>query len=59
MSQKLGRYVDKVWDMNRDTDRYYEHIVDPETGETIHHCDEPLSAHIGHGYAKPKSDHEQ
>jgi hypothetical protein len=59
MSDKLGRHVDKVWDMDRDADRYFEHVVDPETGETIRHCDEPLSCHTGHGSDKPKSNDER
>jgi hypothetical protein len=29
-----------------------EHIVNPNTGEVIHHCEEPLSQHQGHGSAK-------
>ena len=35
--------VDKV------QDRYREVISDPETGEVIHQCEEPLSKHRGHG----------
>jgi hypothetical protein len=26
-----------------------------DTGEVVHHCDEPLSEHRGHGSDKPKS----
>lgn len=36
MSHKLGRHVDKIWDMDRDDERYYKHVVDPETGAINH-----------------------
>lgn len=36
---------------NRENDRYYEHIVNPKTGEIVHHCEEPLSERRGHGAA--------
>ena len=43
---KIHRIIDRVkgW--------YYEHIVDPETGNVVRHCEEPLSKHQGHGSAK-------
>lgn len=34
---------------DRENDRYMEHIVNPRTGEVIHHCEEPLSEHHGDG----------
>ena len=40
--------------MDRDADRYIETVTMRETGEVIHHCDEPLSEHQGHGAAKQK-----
>jgi hypothetical protein len=36
----------------RHFDRYQESVVDLESGVEIHHCDEPLSKHWGHGSAK-------
>lgn len=36
---------------NRDEDLYYENVTD-ENGNEIHHCQEKLSKHIGHGSAK-------
>jgi hypothetical protein len=39
---------------NRRDDRYTEVVKDPDTGEIIHECDEPLRAHRGHGSAKKK-----
>jgi hypothetical protein len=38
--------------MDRDADRYIETVTMRETGEAIHHCDEPLSKHQGHGSAR-------
>jgi hypothetical protein len=35
-------------------DLYSEKITDAETGEVIHQCQEPLTAHQKHGSAKPK-----
>jgi hypothetical protein len=37
---------------NREDDRYVETVTMRETGEVIHHCDEPLSEHQGHGTAR-------
>ena len=48
------KWVYKEWIINRRGDHYREVITDPETGEVIHHCDEPLSEHRGHGSAKSK-----
>ncbi len=39
---------------DRENDRYVEHIVDPRTGEILHHCEESLRDHQGHGSAKRK-----
>jgi len=43
------RYVDRVMNVDRDADTYDEVVADPETGEVIHECHEPLSEHRGHG----------
>jgi hypothetical protein len=40
--------------IDRDNNRYFEMVTDYESGEIIHHCEEPLSEHQGHGSAKPK-----
>lgn len=45
---RLERIID------RDNDRYFEKVTDYQTGEIIHHCEEPLSQHQGHGSAKYK-----
>ena len=47
--RKLNRTID------RENDHYYEVVTDPETGEILHECKEPLSEHRGHGAAKVKS----
>jgi hypothetical protein len=43
-------YVKRIVD--RRTDRYVETVTMRDTGEVIHHCDEPLSQHQGHGSAR-------
>ena len=43
---KKSRIIDKV------NDKYVEKVVDPESGEIVHLCEEPLSEHVGHGSAK-------
>jgi hypothetical protein len=35
-------------------DEYEETVIDPETGEVVHHETEPLSKHRDHGGAKQK-----
>jgi hypothetical protein len=45
---KLARVID------RENNRYFEEVIDPETGQVIHRCEEPLSEHRGHGSDKPK-----
>lgn len=54
MSRALGKHVHKQRVIDRENDEYREHIEDYESGEAIHHCEEPLSAHRGHGDAKKK-----
>src|SRR5260370_15796563 len=49
-----ARWHHVVRDIGREDDTYEELITDPETGEVIRHCKEPLSKHIGRGDAKPK-----
>jgi hypothetical protein len=43
---KLERVIDRARDW------YRERVINPETGEGIHDCEEPLSQHQGHGTAK-------
>jgi hypothetical protein len=36
-------------EFDRTGDRYRETVTMRDTGEVVHHCDEPLSTHRGHG----------
>lgn len=49
-----GRWMNKERVIDKDRDYYKETVSDPETGEVIHHTEEPLSDHFGHGSAKFK-----
>jgi hypothetical protein len=51
-SVRLKRWMRRTRVIDRENDCYAEKVVDPQTGETVHHCDEPLSAHQGHGSAR-------
>ena len=46
-----GEWVNKVRKIDKTNDRYYEHIETLD-GKEIHHCDEKLTDHQGHGNAK-------
>ena len=46
---KIKRIIDK------NNNSYYEHVED-YNGTVLHHCEEPLSEHYGHGSAKNTSD---
>jgi len=47
-----GEWMDKERVIDRDNDYYKEKVVDPSTGEIIHHCEEKLTDHWGRGSAK-------
>lgn len=49
-----GKWMDKVRLINKIDDRYLEHVVDPETGAVVHHTEESVREHQGHGSAKFK-----
>ena len=53
-SIKLNKVVHKTRVIDRDNDRYSETVTDYDSGEIIHHSDEPLSQHRNHGSAKFK-----
>ena len=46
------KHVERLID--RENDIYREEVIDQESGEVVHFHEEPLSAHRGHGSAKPK-----
>ncbi len=51
-STARARFMDKYRRIDRDDDWYDEVVIDPETGEIVHECHEPLSEHWGHGSAR-------
>jgi hypothetical protein len=52
LSRKIHKWVHVRRVVNRGMDWYSETIIEPESGEIIHECYEPLSKHTGHGTAK-------
>lgn len=53
-SVKERRYMQKERVIDRENNIYHEKVTDPKSGTVIHECDEPLTAHFGHGSAKEK-----
>lgn len=53
-SHKLDKVVHHQRLIDRDKGIYRETVTDYETGAVIHHCEEPLCQHQGHGSAKSK-----
>jgi DNA-directed RNA polymerase subunit RPC12/RpoP len=51
-----GKWMQKSRIIDKYKNEYFEKVVDPETGEVIHQCEESLSEHFGHGSAKFKKD---
>jgi len=52
LHRNSGRWMQKERLIDWGNDRYREVVTDPETGIIVHHCEEPLSKHRGHGSAK-------
>ena len=50
-----GKWMRKRREIDKDRDTYFEEVVDPDTGELFHRCEEPLSKHRGHGSAKTQT----
>jgi hypothetical protein len=48
-----GATAQKDQTFDRDGDHYFETVTVRDTGEVVHHCDEPLSQHRGHGSDRP------
>jgi len=55
-SHKYGNLVRVHRTIDKDNDRYVEKVLDLQTGEVLHECDEPLSQHVNHGSAKPRGE---
>ena len=53
LHRSSGKWYKKVRVIDRDNNHYFEEVIDPESGEVIHRCEEALSDHLGHGSAKP------
>ena len=53
-SETLGRFVSKHQIIDRKGDRYFEIVVDDESGEILRSCEESLRDHSGHGSAKKR-----
>jgi hypothetical protein len=53
-SRSLAKVVHRERVIDRDNDRYFEKVTDYESGDVIHHCEEPLSQHRGYGNARSK-----
>ena len=49
-----NKWMTKERIIDKDKNLYKETVIDPATGEVVHHCEEPLSDHFGHGSAKFK-----
>ncbi len=52
LSRRTKKWMNYRRIIDRENDWYEETVIDPETGEVIHRCAEPLSNHRGHGSAK-------
>lgn len=52
LHRATGKWNKLTREIDRENDHYREIIVDPETGNVLRECDEPLSEHIGRGTAK-------
>ena len=54
LHRNTGKWYKKERRIDKDKNIYKEVVTDPETGEVIRFCEEPLSLHQGHGSAKKK-----
>ena len=55
-SHKYGKLVRVNRTIDKDNDRYIETVIDMQTQEILHKCDEPLSEHVNHGSAKNRGE---
>jgi hypothetical protein len=53
-STKFQKHIGKQRVIDRKNNKYRETVWDFETGEIVHHCEEPLSQHLNHGSAKQR-----
>ena len=53
-SKQEHKYMEKERVIDRKNNIYHEKVTDPDNGNVVHKCDEPLTEHFGHGSAKNK-----
>lgn len=54
-SRKANAWYQREMVVDREKNLYQETVTNPETGEIVHACEEPLNQHQGHGSAKGKA----
>lgn len=54
LRKKDNKWMKKLRVIDKDKNLYMETVSNPEINEIVHHCEEPLSDHQGHGSAKSK-----
>jgi hypothetical protein len=52
--RRKNKWMNKSRVIDKKNTRYRETITDPQTGEVVFLCDEPLDEHQGHGSAKKR-----
>ena len=51
-NRKLGKFVKLERVIDREKNWYKKRVTDPDTGEVLYECEEPLTDHRGHGSAR-------
>lgn len=51
-SHSNQKWMKKTRVIDKDNNKYFEVVIDPDTNEQAHFCEQPLSKHVGHGSAK-------
>jgi hypothetical protein len=54
LCRRTGQWMTKSRRLNHVNDSYTEIVADPLSGNEIHHCEEPLTKHLGHGSDRSK-----
>ena len=55
LHRDTGQWNKLTREIDRENNRYKEVIINPDNGEILRHCEEPLTDHFGRGSAKPQS----
>lgn len=56
-SYDIGKLVNRQRLIDRQNDKYIEIVIDEDTAQVLHYCNERLSEHRDHGSAKSKKQH--